>query len=155
MGATTIWERWDGIKTDGSFQNTSMNSFNHYAYGAIGDWMYKRVAGLRAADAGYKKIWIEPSPGGKFSNATAKLETLYGTAQSSWKMENGKFILDVIIPVNTQATIVFPNSAGTKITENNNAIEGLKYLKKRKGDSKNESVELGSGTYHFEYLMNK
>ncbi|MNY35307.1 hypothetical protein D3C86_1697060 [compost metagenome] len=70
-------------------------------------------------------------------------------------MENGKFILDVIIPVNTQATIVFPNSAGTKITENNNAIEGLKYLKKRKGDSKNESVELGSGTYHFEYLMNK
>ncbi|MFA4867795.1 MAG: family 78 glycoside hydrolase catalytic domain [Pedobacter sp.] len=155
MGATTIWERWDGIKTDGSFQNTSMNSFNHYAYGAIGDWMYKRVAGLRAADAGYKKIWIEPSPGGKFSNATAKLETPYGTAQSSWKIENGKFILDVIIPVNTQATIVFPHSSGAKITENNNAIEGLKYLKKRKGDSKNESVELGSGTYHFEYLMSK
>jgi alpha-L-rhamnosidase len=155
MGATTIWERWDGIKPDGTFQATSMNSFNHYAYGAIGDWMYKRAAGLNIAEPGYKKIRIAPTPGGKFTSVTAKLETLYGAAQSSWKIESGRFILDVTIPANTRAIVVLPNSVGAKVTESNTNTESLKYLKKRKDDSNNESFELGSGVYHFEYIMTK
>jgi len=155
QGATTIWERWDGIKPDGTFQTTSMNSFNHYAYGAIGDWMYKRAAGLNIAEPGYKKIRIAPTPGGKFTSVTAKLETLYGAAQSSWKIESGRFILDVTIPANTQAIVVLPNSVGAKVTESNTNAETLKYLKKRKDDSNNESFEVGSGVYHFEYIMTK
>ena len=86
-GATTIWERWDGTKPDGSFQNPSMNSFNHYAYGAIGDWMYRVVAGIEIDEKqpGYKHILIQPRPGGGLTSAKASVETLYSAlSQSSW-----------------------------------------------------------------------
>jgi alpha-L-rhamnosidase len=157
QGATTIWERWDGIKPDGSFQAISMNSFNHYAYGAIGDWMYKSVAGINydARDAGYKKIIIAPKPGGDFTNASAKLESLYGTIQSSWKLEGEKMSIDVIIPANTNATIVLPSSAKSTIVVNNSDPNALAYLKKRTDDAKNQVFEAGSGTYHFEYAITK
>ncbi|WP_333864840.1 family 78 glycoside hydrolase catalytic domain [Sphingobacterium sp.] len=124
MGATTIWERWDGIKPDGSFQTPDMNSYNHYAYGAIGDWMYRTIAGINsvAADPGYKTIVIAPKPGGKLTKASAELETLYGTVKSAWVLENNTMKLDVTIPANTRAKIVLTDS----------------------------SHEIGSGTYHFE-----
>ena len=79
MGATTIWERWDGIKPDGTFQNPGMNSFNHYAYGAIGDWMFRVIAGIDIdpSGPGYKRIYIAPHPGGNLTHAGAELETLY------------------------------------------------------------------------------
>lgn len=124
MGATTIWERWDGIKPDGSFQTPDMNSYNHYAYGAIGDWMYRTIAGINsvAADPGYKTIVIAPKPGGKLTKASAELETVYGTVKSAWVLENNILKLDVTIPANTRAKIVLTDS----------------------------SHEVGSGTYHFE-----
>lgn len=124
MGATTIWERWDGIKPDGSFQTPDMNSYNHYAYGAIGDWMYRTIAGINsvAADPGYKTIVIAPKPGGKLTKASAELETMYGTVKSAWVLENNILKLEVTIPANTKAKIVLPSS----------------------------SHEIGSGTYHFE-----
>jgi alpha-L-rhamnosidase len=71
MGATTIWERWDGIKTDSTFQDAGMNSFNHYAYGAIGDWMYRVCAGIEVGTAGYKHIIIQPHPTDSLSDAKA------------------------------------------------------------------------------------
>jgi alpha-L-rhamnosidase len=134
-----------------------MNSFNHYAYGAIGDWMYKSVAGINydARDAGYKKIIIAPKPGGDFTNASAKLESLYGTIQSSWKLEGEKMSIDVIIPANTNATIVLPSSAKSTIVVNNSDPNALAYLKKRTDDAKNQVFEAGSGTYHFEYAITK
>ncbi|WP_426790588.1 family 78 glycoside hydrolase catalytic domain [Sphingobacterium sp. WOUb80] len=124
MGATTIWERWDGIKPDGSFQTPDMNSYNHYAYGAIGDWMYRTIAGINsvAADPGYKTIVIAPKPGGKLTKASAELETMYGIVKSAWVLENNILKLEVTIPANTKAKIVLPSS----------------------------SHEIGSGTYHFE-----
>ncbi|WP_411973115.1 family 78 glycoside hydrolase catalytic domain [Sphingobacterium sp. Lzh-3] len=124
MGATTIWERWDGIKPDGSFQTPDMNSYNHYAYGAIGDWMYRTIAGINSAtDApGYKSIVIAPKPGGKLTQAAAELETAYGTVKSAWVLENNLLKLDVTIPANTRATIMLADS----------------------------SHDVGSGTYHFE-----
>lgn len=127
MGATTIWERWDGIKQDGSFQTADMNSFNHYAYGAIGDWMYKNIAGINpvVAKPGYKAILIAPRPGGKLTSASAELETVYGTVKSSWAIADGIFKLDVTVPANASATVVLP-----------------------KADKKEE---IGSGSYHFEY----
>jgi len=109
MGATTIWEHLDGIKPDGSMWSADMNSFNHYAYGAIGDWLYQVVAGINPLDAGYKRVLIAPKPGGTLTWAKAMLETPYGTLSSNWKMDNGKFILDVVIPPNTTAVIVMPN----------------------------------------------
>lgn len=153
-GATTIWERWDGIKPDGSFQAISMNSFNHYAYGAIGDWMYKTVAGINydANHPGYQKITIAPQIGGNFTNVSAKLETLYGTVQSSWKLENGKMILDVTVPVNTSASIILPNSKTAIVTESGQEIGKQSYIKVGK-DNGTKTLQVGSGSYHFEYLL--
>ncbi|WP_316814765.1 glycoside hydrolase family 78 protein [Pedobacter nyackensis] len=137
MGATTIWERWDGIKPNGSFQTPEMNSYNHYAYGAIGDWMYRNVAGIKSdPDApGYKKINIQPKPGGGLNNARGELNTPYGWVISSWTIENGIFKLDVQIPVNTSATVTLP----------------APLLKSNKENIR--QIEIGSGNYHFECEM--
>ena len=110
MGATTIWERWDGEKPDSTFENPGMNSFNHYAYGAIGDWMYRKMVGIDTYEdgVGYKHIKIKPHIGGGFTNASASLETYYGKVSNSWKVQDGKTIMDVDIPVNTTATIFLP-----------------------------------------------
>ncbi|MRG48030.1 Bacterial alpha-L-rhamnosidase [Chitinophaga sp. SYP-B3965] len=110
-GATTIWERWDGIKQDGSFQNVGMNSFNHYAYGAIGDWMYKVVAGINpdVTQVGYKHIVIAPKPGGGLTSASASYKTLYGEVKSAWRVTGDVVKLDITIPCNTTATIILPD----------------------------------------------
>jgi len=157
MGATTIWERWDGIKPDGTFEAASMNSFNHYSYGAIGDWMYRCMAGINndPEDPGYKKIVIAPQPGGGFKNVAAELETQYGKVRSAWKTDGGKMTLDVIIPANTTARIILPNSASSAITVNDldlNKADGLKDFVK---NGNNTEIAAGSGTYHFEYTYNK
>ena len=83
-GATTIWERWDGIKPDGTFQDPGMNSFNHYAYGAIGEWMYRIVTGIELDEAhpGYKHVLIQPQPGGGLTFANASVESIYGRVAS-------------------------------------------------------------------------
>ena len=115
-GATTIWERWDGIKPDGTFQNPDMNSFNHYAYGAIGDWMYRVVAGIQIDESkpGYKHMVIEPRPGGGLTCAKASVETMYGLVASSWQITGGTVTLKVQIPANTTATVKLP---GGKVEE--------------------------------------
>lgn len=113
-GATTIWERWDGIKPDGNFQASRMNSFNHYAYGAIGDWMYRVMAGIDTDPnyPGYKKIIIKPHPGGNISYCKASLKTQYGTVTVNWHIEDNKFKMDVVVPKNTTATVFVPDAAG-------------------------------------------
>ena len=109
-GATTIWERWDGIKPDGSFQNPGMNSFNHYAYGAIGEWMYRVVAGIAIDEAkpGYKHILIEPHPGGGLTFANASVETMYGRVAAGWREIESKLVVNISIPSNTTATVKLP-----------------------------------------------
>jgi alpha-L-rhamnosidase len=123
MGATTIWERWDGQKTDSTFQDEGMNSFNHYAYGAIGDWMYRVVAGIEIGEAGYKHIIIQPHPDKRLSYAKASYESSYGKIVSGWEIKGDSTVLNVTIPANTSATIILP---GTK-------------------------HEVGSGTYRFSF----
>ncbi len=117
MGATTIWERWDGMRTDSTFQTPGMNSFNHYAYGAIGDWMYRTITGIRESAPGYKEILIEPQPGGKLTQARAELKSPYGTITSAWKIEGGNIILDIEIPANTTAHVLLPNAANATVTD--------------------------------------
>lgn len=109
-GATTIWERWDGIKPDGSFQDPGMNSFNHYAYGAIGMWMYGVVGGIRIDEVhpGYKHILIAPRPGGELTHARTSVDSLYGRVASDWEMRDEKFVLKIEVPANTTATVRMP-----------------------------------------------
>jgi len=117
QGATTIWERWDGIKPDGSFQDAGMNSFNHYAYGAIGEWMYRVVAGIRLDEAkpGYKHVLIQPRPGGGLTYARASIESMYGRVAAGWEIVDGKLRVKVEIPPNTTATVRMPGGKAEEV----------------------------------------
>ncbi len=151
MGATTIWERWDGIKPDSTFQTAGMNSFNHYAYGAIGDWMYRTVTGIDTEESGvgYKKITIQPHIGGKLTMASSTLQTYYGQVVSGWKIENGVTTYSIEIPANTTATILLPAKGIDEVTENGVKISGSKEVKNAKFENGNVRFEVGSGTYRF------
>jgi alpha-L-rhamnosidase len=151
MGATTIWERWDGIRPDKSFEAASMNSFNHYSYGAIGDWMYRVMAGMDTYDdgVGYKHIRIMPHPGGNFTYATASLQTYYGNITSGWEIKDGKTTYTVEIPANTKADIFLPANQATDITEGGLAITASKDITLTKTENGFVGMKVGSGTYHF------
>ncbi|HEX6429506.1 MAG TPA: family 78 glycoside hydrolase catalytic domain [Niastella sp.] len=151
MGATTIWERWDGQKPDSTFQTPNMNSFNHYAYGAIGDWMYRVIAGLDTYEdgPGYKHIKIQPQPGGGLTKAAATLQTYYGTVSSSWIINGNECTLDVEIPANTTADIFIPAASAEAITEGGKPITSLKDLQLTGTANQYVMVKAGSGKYHF------
>jgi alpha-L-rhamnosidase len=125
MGATTIWERWNSIKPDGSFDESGMNSFNHYAYGSIGDWMYQWIAGIQMAKPAYKQSILAPKFIKGLTSAKASVETMYGRLSCSWECKDGVIKVDVTVPVNTTAILYLPEN--------------------------DEPIELGSGTYHYSY----
>ena len=149
VGATTIWERWDAQKPDGSFQTSEMNSFNHYAYGAIGDWMYRVAAGLREGAAGYKQIIVQPHLGGDFTYMNADLKTSYGNAASYWKIEDNKLIMNIEIPVNTTATIYIPAKSANDITESAKPLLTSKDITVSGTENGYVVVKAGSGKYVF------
>ena len=107
-GATTIWERWDGWTPEKGFQTKDMNSFNHYAYGAVGDWMVSTVAGLEIAEPGYKKILFKPRPGGTITSAEARLKTPHGEAGIGWKLDGKSLDLQLTVPEGSEATLSLP-----------------------------------------------
>lgn len=108
-GATTMWEHWNGIKEDGSFWSADMNSFNHYAYGAVGDWLYGVAAGIKIDEAGYKRVTFAPIPDERLGFAEASVNTPYGELISSWKYENGDVKFRFVIPKGVTANIILPN----------------------------------------------
>ncbi len=152
-GATTIWERWDGIMPDGNLQNKTMNSFNHYAYGAIGDWLYRVVAGIDIDEnnPGYKKVIIAPKPGGSLTSAKAYHLSMFGKIESDWVIENDKFKLQVIVPPNTTANIVLPNATLEKVTENYQALKRENGIHHFEQVGKNVELQIGSGKYSFTF----
>ena len=151
MGATTIWERWDGQKPDSSFQTPGMNSFNHYAYGAIGDWMYRNISGIDTYEdgPGYKKIRIQPHPGGNLSYANADYETIYGKLSVHWKMEGGNMMLDIEIPANTSATVYVPAGNAGSVQESGKPVSENKDIKVTGTEGNYVVLQTGSGVYHF------
>ncbi len=153
QGATTIWERWDGQKPDGTFQNAGMNSFNHYAYGAIGEWMYRVMAGIEIDEGapGYKHILIQPRPGGGFTSVTASHQTPYGKVSSAWTLKDGAFELAVEIPANTRATVRLPGAQLASVTEGGKALAAGNGLGAPKQDGTVVAVDVGSGQYRFAY----
>ena len=150
MGATTIWERWDGIKPDSTFQTPGMNSFNHYAYGAIGDWMYRVIAGIDTEEGapGYKKITIRPTIGGSLKNASAELQTYYGKIASGWKQEGGQNIYEIEIPANTTATIYLPAANADAISESDKPLSDQKDFQVNAANGV-VAIQAGSGKYRF------
>jgi alpha-L-rhamnosidase len=112
MGATTIWERWDSLLPDGSVNPGEMTSFNHYAFGAVVDWLHRTVAGLAPAAPGYHRITIAPHPGGGLTSARARHHTPYGLAQVSWRIEHGVITIEADVPPNTSARVALPGLEG-------------------------------------------
>ncbi|MCF6333040.1 MAG: glycoside hydrolase family 78 protein [Draconibacterium sp.] len=152
QGATTIWERWDGQKPDGTFQNVGMNSFNHYAYGAIGEWMYTHIAGISIdpQNPGYKHILFNPHPGGGLTNASADFLSMYGEIKSAWKIQNNEFIYTIEVPANTTAKVTLPTAELKNVKINSAPInEGIKLNAKQMGSE--VVFEVGSGKYHIAY----
>ena len=109
MGATTMWEHWDGIRPDGSFWSATMNSYNHYAYGSIGTWMYRHIGGigLRKDSPAYKVFDIAPAVGGGgLTEASIRFESIRGTICCDWTLDEGTARLQVSIPANTEANFI-------------------------------------------------
>jgi alpha-L-rhamnosidase len=111
MGATTVWERWDSMLPDGSINPGQMTSFNHYALGAVADWMHRTVAGLAPAAPGYRRITVHPVPYASLTHASARHLTPYGEAAASWHRDNGHLTIEALVPPGTTATVHLPGAA--------------------------------------------
>ncbi|MDX3660713.1 family 78 glycoside hydrolase catalytic domain [Streptomyces sp. ID05-26A] len=115
-GATTVWERWDGIRPDGSFQDPAMNSFNHYAMGSVGDFLYRTVGGLSSASPGFRSLLVAPKPGGGLTSAKSSHRTPYGPALSEWNTSGGRFSLHLVVPTGTSAVVRVPAASAAAVT---------------------------------------
>lgn len=154
-GATTIWERWDGIKPDDSFQDKGMNSFNHYAYGAIGEWLYGFVAGIEIdpQKPGYKHIIVQPHTGGELNFAKASHQSQYGAVAAGWELKDGQLHVTVEIPANTTATVKLPQARLERILESGQPLANTKGIVRSSQDGQTALIEVGSGRYDFTYPM--
>ena len=144
-GATTIWEHWDGLKPDGTMWSPDMNSFNHYAYGAVGEWMYRVVAGIGSDEdrPGYRRIRFAPQTDHRLSWVEARLETGYGTVASRWEREGNDVCLSVEVPVNCDAEILLEE--GAKAAESD--------LLFASGPDGRLRASVGSGTWKVQYHL--
>ncbi|HET6671865.1 MAG TPA: family 78 glycoside hydrolase catalytic domain [Agromyces sp.] len=151
MGATTTWERWDSIRPDGSFQDPGMNSFNHYAYGAVGEWMYSSIGGILATGSGYSTFDIAPRPGGGLTHASVSHDSPYGTIRSSWEqVSDHELTLDVTVPANTTAMVHVPAVGEHAVVEGGISagdVPGVRFVRMQDGAA---VFEVGSGNYAFE-----
>ncbi|TDG00700.1 alpha-L-rhamnosidase [Paenibacillus piri] len=152
-GATTMWEHWDGIKEDGSFWSDDMNSFNHYAYGAIGDWLYQVAAGIRTDEkqSGYKHIQIRPQAGQGFDYVRAAYESLYGEIRSEWELSNETMNVFIVIPHNTTATVLLPGALLESLQEAGESVLVSEGIHVYEQTAAGVSLVLGSGSYRFRY----
>jgi alpha-L-rhamnosidase len=153
QGATTIWERWDGQKPDGTFQDAGMNSFNHYAYGAIGDWLYGVVAGIEIdpAEPGYKHVLIQPRPGGGIQWVKARHDSPYGEVGSAWALDGDRFSVSVEVPPNTRGTVRLPAASLAGTTEGGQPVGSAPGVREVTATNEDVVVEVSSGRYRFEY----
>ena len=151
LGATTLWERWDGWTPEKGFQDPGMNSFNHYWLGCVGEWMYSGVAGIDTEGPAWSKITIRPQIAGRLQRASVSYDSIRGRVESRWQKErNGGLSLAVTIPANSTATIYVPAKAGMIVTESGKPVgqqsEDVRFVR-QEGDTAVFAV--GSGKYNF------
>lgn len=148
-GATTMWERWDGYTEHGFHNAYRMNSFNHYAAGAVGEWLYRFMAGIESDPdhPGYKHIILQPRPGDGLTELESTFETMYGTIQSAWQVHDGEFEVNFSIPANTTATIRLPEHEGVPTLDEAALANGD--LKKVELSNGEVAYQAGSGDYTF------
>ncbi|MBK1876445.1 alpha-L-rhamnosidase [Pelagicoccus mobilis] len=151
-GATTIWERWDSWTPEEGFHPKGMNSFNHYAYGAVVEWFYQTVAGIRLDPKypGWKRFFIAPELGGGLSYASASLETPYGKIVSSWKQSGDRFEIEVEIPANTTCSITLPVKSCEAVSEKGAPLSIHEAVTDLRVDKGRVSFDMSAGRYHFQ-----
>ncbi len=162
-GANSVWERWDSYTTEHGFngakgdQNSSMNSFSHYAFGAVMEWAYRNLAGIDSDGPGYRHIVIRPQPPAEKSNpdqtpiswVTAHYDSINGRIASAWKKEPGAIAFDITIPANTSATIYLPTNSTELATEGGQPLASAAGLGKVTIMGDALKVEAAAGSYHF------
>ncbi len=109
MGATTVWERWNSLLPDGTPNPDGMNSYNHYAYGSVMEFVYRRIAGIEAREAGFRKVRIEPKPCAGLDMVKAEYESVYGKIAAGYERQGEKVIFWTEIPKEVESEIVLPN----------------------------------------------
>jgi alpha-L-rhamnosidase len=143
-GATTVWEHWDGIKPDGTMWSPDMNSFNHYAYGAIGEWIYATIGGLSPDpdDPGFHTAVLAPRPGGGITHAKTAYQGPYGKIELEWRLEGERLMLDAVVPPNSSGRFRLQGVAATRVK----APDGVVF-----SDSHDAAeAVVGSGRWHLE-----
>ncbi|MFH1882726.1 MAG: alpha-L-rhamnosidase C-terminal domain-containing protein [Planctomycetota bacterium] len=148
-GATTIWERWDGWTEEKGFQTPGMNSFNHYAFGSIGRWLFGTVAGIETDGPGYKRIIIRPMPGGELEYARASYKSIHGKIVSDWRIKGSMFTLNVTIPANTTATVYVPAGDIESVTEGGRPAAKAGAVSLLRMENDRGVFAVGSGQYRF------
>jgi len=152
QGATSIWERLNGYTVEDGFGgNNGMNFFNHYSFGAVGQWMMAYSLGIQRDEPGFKKFILqpEPDPTGQMTFAKGHYDSMYGRIESGWKLDKGTLSYTATVPANTTATLWLPASSEKKVTESGNAIsksKGIRFIKYENGIA---VFELQSGSYNF------
>ncbi|HNS19008.1 MAG TPA: family 78 glycoside hydrolase catalytic domain [Sedimentisphaerales bacterium] len=159
-GATSIWERWDGWTPEKGFQDPGMNSFAHYSFGAVCEWMFRTIGGIdtqlaptEAGGPAYKHIVIRPQMGGRLSWAKTSYNSIRGKIATAWKVDGDTLKLDVTIPANTTATVYVPAVDAASIRERRKPVaqaEGVRLVDTKDGEV---VLEVGSGVYHFTSRM--
>ena len=156
-GATTMWERWDGWTPDKGFQDSGMNSFNHYAFGAVGEYLYGAVGGIRAESPGYKTIRVAPVIGKGITWARTSYDSIQGKIVSNWRLQRNKLTLDVTIPPNTTAMVHVPAKDVTAVKEGRNPAseaEGVRFVRMENGTAV-FAVEPGKYQFRSEMISDK
>jgi alpha-L-rhamnosidase len=152
QGATSIWERLNGYTVEEGFGgNNSMNSFNHYSFGAVGQWMMAYSLGIQRSEPGFRKFILqpEPDPAGQMTWAKGYYDSMYGKISSSWKVENGMLTYEATVPANTTATLWLPASSEKAITESGKPVKKAKGIAFIKYENGKALFEIGSGSYKF------
>lgn len=153
LGATTMWERWDGWTPERGFQDVGMNSFNHYAFGAVGDYLYRHVAGISPWSAGYAWVRIEPHVAQGLDSAAATYDSVAGTIRSSWRRVADGVEFDITVPPSVRAEIVLPAKSAAAVTEGGRPLErsnGVSGFRDRQPTgAAGVTLSVGSGRYRF------
>ncbi|MGM0903514.1 MAG: glycoside hydrolase family 78 protein [Bacillota bacterium] len=156
-GATSIWERWNSYTIEDGFGgNNAMNSFNHYALGAVGEWMYNYSLGIQRDEnsPGFKHFILKPTYGGTITYAKGHYDSMYGKIESAWNVKNGTFTYKATVPANTTATLYLPTNNVKTIKEGNqpvSKVKGVKFIEFKDGTA---VYELESGSYDFRSIIN-
>lgn len=149
-GATTVWERWDSYKKgQQGVAHVGMNSYAHYAFGAVCEWMFQTLAGIDSQGTGFQRLLIQPRPAGNFTWVKARYNSPSGPIATSWRRSASEFMLDVAVPPNTTATVVISTDQPDGVKESGHAANQARGVRFVRVDRAAVVYEIGSGEYHF------